>query len=161
MVDAIQPLIDRGLLAQYVQRAPERPRGAASIYFSNIDPAMHAHFCRIKCCPHHNDEFQIFGNGNDGLEEALLHGLEFYSAHYYSLRDEERETIRWFKCVESCGDLSLGLKACHQHQQACAEYQVVAFMIEAARQKEAADEANRSRINASESARQQSATIEE
>ena len=93
MVGTIRPLMGRGVLARYIQRALRQLRGAASIDFSNINPSTHAHFCRIKCGPHHNDGFQIFGNGDDGLEEALFHGLEFYSVYYHSLQDEEWETI--------------------------------------------------------------------
>ena len=76
---------------------------------------MHAHFCCVKCCPHHNNGFQIFGDGDDDWEEAMIHGLEFHMPFYSSFPDDDREMIGWFKYVEECNDLSLELHAFDNH----------------------------------------------
>ena len=101
--------MNQGLLASYVKRMPEQPRGLGSLDLLSNTPETHAHFCRVKCCPHHNDGFQIFGDGDEGWEEATIHGLEFHMPFYYSLPEEDQETTGWFKCMEGCNYLSLGL----------------------------------------------------
>ena len=80
LADAIhpKPKFDRALWAKYVREPPIMPSGIGIIDFTNNNLAMLARLCCDRCCPHYNDSFWVFGNGDEGKQQALHHVRVFH-----------------------------------------------------------------------------------
>ena len=93
LADAIHPTFVQALRAKYFATAPAMPKGSCSINFTTTNPATFAHFCCVKCCPHYNNGFQTFCNGDNGYQEASHNVREFHWDYHHNLQEDELEVI--------------------------------------------------------------------
>ena len=96
---------------------PPLPHTNKDVDLSPVEAGTVPNNCRVRCCPHH---YQEFTRSEEGYAAAVAHGKCLHGDFYRTLQEEELACIGWHRCVEGCHQLFLGENKLDQHQLLCA-----------------------------------------